>query len=560
MFRYFKRQYVLVLAALGIRMAGSIIGPVSALLEKNMIDSIIQGNMEEFQSILWCVALMVLALGAVCYAEAITESRFKNRFLMDMRNDLYDGIMRKGMADFQEQDTAEYISMVNNDVDTITSNFSNPIWSLVSVGISILLSLAVMVAYSPLLAGTAVLCSLLSFLVPKIITKYIKKSLVEKAMYESALSVQLKEALNGHDVVSAYGVLPRIRVRFREANETLADSLYRFTLWLSALQNSSLIIGKAIKAVTFLIAGGMAVRGQISVGTVLLFESLYGFFSGGIMMFSQCVPLIAGCRQVIDRLMAVIDYRNDTMKGTEAPSFFHEIQVTDLCFRYKCACPVLTGLQLTIHKGEKLALTGASGCGKSTLVKLLSGNYNGYQGEIRYDGVELRQLDLEKLHKMMAVIHQKTFIFNDTIRYNICLGETFSEDAFRNALRMSGVDKFLSGIPDGAEGICGEDGANLSGGQKQRIALARALIRGIDFLILDEGVSAVDVETANEIEQELLNMENLTLLTITHRIKDGLTACYDRVLYMEEGKLVPSGRKHFMVQMPKDLLPGSCSL
>ena len=235
MFRYFKRQYVLVLAALGIRMAGSIIGPVSALLEKNMIDSIIQGNMEEFQSILWCVALMVLALGAVCYAEAITESRFKNRFLMDMRNDLYDGIMRKGMADFQEQDTAEYISMVNNDVDTITSNFSNPIWSLVSVGISILLSLAVMVAYSPLLAGTAVLCSLLSFLVPKIITKYIKKSLVEKAMYESALSVQLKEALNGHDVVSAYGVLPRIRVRFREANETLADSLYRFTLWLSAL-------------------------------------------------------------------------------------------------------------------------------------------------------------------------------------------------------------------------------------------------------------------------------------------------------------------------------------
>lgn len=90
--------------------------------------------------------------------------------------------------------------------------------------------------------------------------------------------------------------------------------------------------------------------------------------------------------------------------------------------------------------------------------------------------------------------------------------------------------------------------------------MARALIRGIDFLILDEGVSAVDVETANEIEQELLNMENLTLLTITHRIKDGLTACYDRVLYMEEGKLVPSGRKHFMVQMPKDLLPGSCSL
>jgi len=538
MFRYIKRQYALVLAALGISMITSMIGPVSAVLEKDMIDSIIQGNMEEFLSVLRYVALMVLAAGAVHFAGALTESKFKNRLMIDMRNDLYDGIMGKGIADFQEQDTAEYISMVNNDVDTVTTNFSNPIWSLVSIGINTILSLAVMMAYSPLLAGTAVLCSLFSFLLPKVITKQIQKSLVEKAMCESALSVQLKEALNGHDVVSAYGVLPRIRVRFREANEALANSLYRFALWLSALENASRITDKATKAVTFLIAGGMAVRGQISVGTVLLFESLFGFFSGGIMAFSQCVPLLAGCRPVIDRLMAVIDNRNSTMKGTETPAFSQKIQVTDLYFRYKCACPVLTGLQLTIQKGEKLALTGASGCGKSTLVKLLSGNYDSYQGEIRYDGLELRQLDIEKLHKMIAVIHQKTFIFNDTIRYNICLGETFSEDVFRNALRKSGVDKFLPYIPEGAEGICGEDGANLSGGQKQRIALARALIRGIDFLILDEGVSAVDVETANEIEQELLNMENLTLFTITHRIKDGLLACYTRVLYMEDGKIV----------------------
>jgi len=123
--------------------------------------------------------------------------------------------------------------------------------------------------YSPLLAGIAVLCSFFSFLVLKVITKHLKKSLVEKTMCESALSVQLKEALNSHDVVSAYGVLPRIRHRFREANETLADSLYRFAVWVSVLENSSLITGKAIKSITFLIAGGMAVREQISVGTVL---------------------------------------------------------------------------------------------------------------------------------------------------------------------------------------------------------------------------------------------------------------------------------------------------
>lgn len=537
MFRYIKRQYLLVLAALGISIVSSIIGPVSALLEKNIIDAIVQGNMKDFQAALWYTALVVLAAGGIYYAKALTESRFKNRFMMDMRNDLYDGIMRKGIAAFQEQDTADYISMINNDADTVTTNFSNPVWQLISIGITAVLSLAVMLMYSPFLAGTAVLCSLFSFLVPKIITKYIRKSLTEKAICESALAVQLKESLNGHDVVSAYGILPRIRVRFLDANNKLADTLYRFSLFLSLLQNSSSIIGKAVKVVTFLVAGGMAVRGQISVGTVLLFESLYGFFSGGIMTFSQCVPLLAGCGPVIDRLMNVIDGTDDTLRGSTAPTFSTEIRVKDLHFRYVEAFPVLTGLQLTIHKGEKLALTGASGCGKSTLVKLLSGNYSDYQGEICYDGVELRYLDIHKLRKMIAVIHQKTFLFNDTIRYNICLGEAFSEDALDNALKLSGVDKFLPHITDGVDGQCGEDGANLSGGQKQRIALARALIRGIDFLILDEGVSAVDARTANEIEQELLDMENLTLLTITHRIRDGLLERYDRVLYMDEGKI-----------------------
>ncbi len=356
-------------------------------------------------------------------------------------------------------------------------------------------------------------------------------------MCEASLAIQLKEALNGHDVVSAFGILSGIRVRFSEANRALSDSLYRFSLLLSALQNSSLVVGKVIKVVTFLIAGGMAVRGQISVGTVLLFVSLYNFFSGGVMLLSQCVPLLRSSRPITEKLTAIIDDEDDTFLGTAEPLFSYGIRVDNLCFRYKEAVPVLADFNLTIQKGEKLALVGASGCGKSTFIKLLSGNYSDYQGGICYDGVELRRLDIQKLRKKVTVIHQKTHIFNDTIRYNICLGEEFTESDFDNALRLSGVDKFLPYITDGMDGECGEDGANLSGGQKKRIALARAMVRSIDFLILDEGVSAIDVETANEIEQELLDMENLTLLTITHRINDGLLGRYDKVLAMAEGKI-----------------------
>ena len=150
--------------------------------------------------------------------------------------------------------------------------------------------------------------------------------------------------------------------------------------------------------------------------------------------------------------------------------------------------------------------------------------------------LENRKAEFEPEQQKMVLT--KSVQGYDTIRYNICLGEVFSETELNRAVKLSGVELFLPSIVGGIDGSCGEDGANLSGGQKQRIALARALIRGVDFLILDEGVSAIDIETANKIEQELLDMEELTLLSITHRIKDGLIHRYDRVLSMSEGRII----------------------
>lgn len=540
MFRYYKKNIRWALPALLLGVAVTCFTPVSAVLEQKLIDYIVQGNMEGFRKMLWYVALIVLASGGTCYLNAMAGNKFKSRFTEDLRNDLYDSIMRKGYAAYGRHDTAEYMSAIENDVDTVTNNFTSPIWSLAGAGSSIVLSLAVMASYSPLLTVVAVGCSLLSFCVPVIITRHLKKSLVEKSVREAALTVQIKEALNGHEVVSAFGVFGTVRKRFAEANMALTNAIYRLAIWISVLESSSRVVGSVVKFLTFFIAGTIAIQGRISIGTVVLFVSLYGYFNSYVMLFSQIVPLLRSSRPIICKLTAMIDEREEH-PGCAKPSFTDEIRVEHLCFQYKEGFPVLNKLELTLHKGEKLALVGASGCGKSTFIRLLSGDYEDYLGGIYYDAVEMRELDHHQLRKLVTVIHQNTYIFNDTIRYNICLGEAFTDSELDNALRLSGVDQFLPDITDGLDGNCGEDGAGLSGGQKQRIALARALIRGVDFLILDEGVSAIDVETANKIEQELLDMENLTLLTITHRLRDGLLHRYDKVLVMEDGKM-RSGR------------------
>lgn len=306
---------------------------------------------------------------------------------------------------------------------------------------------------------------------------------------------------------------------------------------ISLLENIARVTQKITWFVTFLLAGTMAVRGNISVGTLVMFISLFGELNSSVTLYAQTLPILLSIRPDIKKMLKIIDNKENEFCGNTGFVFQDQINIENLSFRYTEGIPVLDKLNLSISKNEKVVLIGASGCGKSTLIKLLSGNYSDYTGSICYDNIELHKLDLLSLQRQLVVIHQNTFIFNNSIRFNICLDEEFSEEILEKALQASGVNRFLSMVPGGLDGQCGENGSKLSGGQKQRIALARALIRGANILILDEGVSAIDVETANEIEQELLNMKDLTLVTITHRIKDGLTEQYDRVLVMENGKL-----------------------
>jgi len=268
------------------------------------------------------------------------------------------------------------------------------------------------------------------------------------------------------------------------------------------------------------------------LGVFTLFVSLQATLTSNIVMVFQIFPYISAMKPVAEKLEGYMNYKDDAFSGTKQVTFNKQIDVCNVSFHYNEDAPVLRDISLTIEKNKKIALTGPSGCGKTTLIKLLSGDYANYSGEILYDGASQHTLDIGQLRRLITVIHQNTYIFNDTIRANILLGEDFPQADLNNALRLSGVEKFLPTISGGPDAPCGEKGVNLSGGQKQRIAIARALVRGATFLVLDEGVSAVDVETANEIEQELLNIPGLTLLTVTHRIKDGLLERYDEVVQM----------------------------
>lgn len=548
MLRYFKKHSILSSAAVLLGILTQLLTPLSAVMEQRMIDFIVSGNIRGFLNFLWIAGIVTLGVAAGYFLDGMAEKWFTTAFWESLRNDLYDGIMKRSVTRFAEKDTAVYMSYVNGTVGTVVQNLTRPVFYLISYGVSALVVLGIMIRYSPLLAALSVLCGGLSMILPLLFNKKFGQLMTEHVERSAAMSVQLKESLGGHSVIAAYGVLPCLRRRFRKASGDVAHLDKKMDVAIAGLENIGRFMERASWVITFFAAGAMAARGDITVGTLVLFVSLFGFFSSCLTIYAEMLPLLLGNRENIRLLLGIIDDNHQEFTGTAPAHLETALEVDGLTFRYQEDIPVVENLSMTIRKNEKVALIGPSGCGKSTLIRLLTGSYADYRGTVCYDGTELHDIAPEELRKLVTVIHQNTFIFNDTLRFNICLGEAFPDAVLARALRLSGVERFLGNIPGGLDGDCGENGAKLSGGERQRIALARALIRDVNVLILDEGVSAIDVATANEIEQELLDMKHLTLLTVTHRIRDGLTQQYDRILEMKDGA-VRERREPFDAEM-----------
>ena len=211
------------------------------------------------------------------------------------------------------------------------------------------------------------------------------------------------------------------------------------------------------------------------------------------------------------------------------PALQQGITVEDVSFCYDEKKPVLVHMDAQFKKGGKYALTGPSGCGKSTLLKILLGWLPEYRGTVRYDGQDVRAFTPEQLQQQMSYIEQDVFLFNTTIRENITLGETFTEEQLEKALRDSALAGDLAQMPQGLDTPVGEEGSALSGGQKQRVAIARALIHDRSILLVDEGTSALDQKNADIVEKSLLSNPDLTLILISHHLSEQRKAQFDRV-------------------------------
>ena len=271
----------------------------------------------------------------------------------------------------------------------------------------------------------------------------------------------------------------------------------------------------------------------------MIFVQLMNYVLSPIGTIPTCIAERKAAKALVEKIAIALNVNVREESKTEHRELKHDITLKNLSFGYEPEKQVLNNLNCSFELGKSYAIVGASGCGKSTLLNLLLASNSGYMGSIYFDELELQQISSESLYEMVSIIQQNVFIFNASIRDNITMFSDYPREEVDRAIELSGLSKLIA--ERGEDYLCGENGSGLSGGEKQRISIARSLLKKSQVLLVDEATAALDAQTAFQVSNAILDLNNLTRIVVTHALDENLLKRYDYVLTLKNGSITEAG-------------------
>lgn len=363
-----------------------------------------------------------------------------------------------------------------------------------------------------------------------------------RAVMENNAAVQsyLKESIDGIETVKASRADEQVKSTTAQKLEKFVGAIVKNSVLSISQDTIAGTVEMVGTAVILWIGFTLALHGNITLGSLMTFYVLLDYFTEPIKNLIELQPTIQTAIVAADRLNDILDLEEESSSGGEMPEVT-QWAAENVDFRYGNNELTLKNVSLKINKGEKIAIVGESGSGKTTLAKLFVRFYKPENGRITVNGGDIGEINLEELRGSIAYVNQKPFLFSDTIRNNLKLGcENVSDEEMYAACKLSKADEFISALPMGYDMPLDEDGMNLSGGQRQRLALARAILKKPQLLILDEATSNLDTITEAAIKKTVFELDkNLTCIIIAHRLST-IKNC-DCIYVMQNGEIVESG-------------------
>ena len=506
-----------------------------------IVDIFASGDSDKFLIITISSISLIIVMFLTEYIDGLVMSSYIKNTVNYLRTDIFSKIINKDIKDFSLDNSGKYISILYNDLKIIEDNFFNNLFQVISCFISFIISLVVLFSISPTIVIFISIFGVLGFIIPNALSK---KLVIQKNEYsqnlEQVTSIT-KDLFSGFEVIKGFNISNKINEIFKTASTNVETSKKKYSILEGIIRGFSLSFSVTIYLGVLLLGGYLMYKKSITVGTAIIIIQLSTHIVGPVKLSISLINQIRSVAMIADKIEEILEDTHDDFENTKLENFSKSICIENLNFSYTEERKALDNINITFDKNKKYAIVGESGSGKSTLIKLLMRYYNDYDGKILIDNSNLKNIYSCDLYKNMSMIQQNIFMFDDSIKENIRLYSNHDDKDILNACERSGLNKLINKLPHGINSLVGENGNKLSGGEKQRIAIARALINNTQILILDESTSALDNETAYNLENSLLNLENLTLITVTHKLIKNILNRYDEIIVMKNGKIIEKG-------------------
>lgn len=494
-----------------------------------------------FETLAWISGGFLVFCAAVMLLTYFSEPRFLARAMRQYRDFAFRRLTEKSISSFRDESTATYLSALTNDAASIEADDLAQQLSVITKLVTAAGALAMMLYYSPLLTAVAIGLTLLPLVASLLTGKQLQTMERRVSDRNRDFTAALNDCLNGFSVVKTFRAEREIFRLFSESNRALEQEKFRKNRVRRMVGMIGAGTGIVAQLGVFLIGAGMALNGYgLTAGTVILFVNLMNFLIEPVATLPGLLASRRAARGLIEKLAEALE-KSDGAVGTRQLAPLREgLRLEHVSFGYEEGKDVLHDVSVVFEAGKAYAVVGGSGCGKSTLLHLLSASCTGYCGTIHFDDTELREIAPESLYEQISVIQQNVFVFDASLRDNITMFRDFPHDAVDSAIERAHLNALVEERGEGYR--CGEGGKGLSGGEKQRVSVARSLLKRSSVLLADEMTAALDAKTAHEVTSDLLALDGITRIVVTHGLEEALLRSYDGIIVLKDGRIAEQGR------------------
>lgn len=512
---------------------------VPLLSRRIMDDGFIGGNKELLIKLVLCSLMVYLVISVIDIIKEKNRINISAKIQYSLSEQAFSHLMKMKASYFNNKNYAEILNNINVDIGNMTSIADEGVFFVVTQAFSMTGGVIGLFILNWRMTILVLLFIPIKYVVMKKFAKQRKKVMDDFINDSQKYARWFGDTIGGVREVKLFGILNYKHAEFSQKQSKVVERQKKLNIlsqWNNIIDTTLVQI---LVTVIYIIGANLVFKFQLSVGSVFAFITYSAYVTGPISEILNIGYLLSGIIPSTKRYYEFMNLQEETDKGKLIKPEFGNLKLEEVFFSYETDKPILTDVNIEIPKGSKTVLIGKNGSGKSTIINLLTRMYEPTAGQIKLKGVNIFEITLESYRNMISVVSQQIYLFNDTIRNNICIYKKVSDEVIETACKDSGLEDFLKEVS--LDYVVGQNGAMLSGGQKQKIALARALVHDKPIIIFDEVTSNTDVYSEHQINGLLhTRLKEKTVIIITH--KQEILQDVDQIVMLKDGAVVGTGK------------------